>query len=132
MDDVNRLSTAFAATAFTATVTLGAIFAPSAAASDATASASVSTTTIAITTAITTTVPAPPDTINDFLPQDQNLGTCIGSLERPGCNTSNKSDFRTYLTFAALTLALAFIGWRITIGVKQRDRENTKPSGNTF
>ncbi len=120
MHDVNRLSSALVATAFTATVTLGAIFAPSASASDAT------------TVAITTTVPAPPDTINDFLPQDQNLGTCIGSLERPGCNTSNKSDFRTYLTFAALTLALAFIGWRITIGVKQRDRENTKPSGNTF
>ena len=128
MDDVNRLSSALAATAFTAVVTLGAIFAPNAAA----AGAAASPTTIAITIAITTTVPAPPDTINDFLPQDQNLGTCIGSLERPGCNTSNKSDFRTYLTFAALTLALVFIGWRITIGVKQRDRGNTKPSGNTF
>jgi hypothetical protein len=128
---VNRLSSALAAAAFTAAVTLGAIFAPSASATEATASAAASP-TIAITIAITTTVPAPPDTINDFLPQDQNLGTCIGSLERPGCNTSNKSDFRTYLTFAALTLALAFIGWRITIGVKQRDRENTKPSGNTF
>ena len=127
MDDVNRLSSAIAATAFTAMITLGAIFAPSASATGA--SAGVATGRHG---AIATTVPAPPDTVNDFLPEDQNLGTCIGSLERPGCNTSNKSDFRTYLTFAALTLALVFIGWRITVGIRQRERENTKPSGNTF
>lgn len=129
MDDVNRLLSALAATAFTATVTLGAVLAPSAAAAAAGSSTGITATRHG---AIVSTVPAPPDTINDFLPEDQNLGTCIGSLERPGCNTSNKSDFRTYLTLGVLTLALAFIGWRITIGVKQRDRSNTKPSGNTF
>jgi hypothetical protein len=127
MRAVNRLSTAFVAIAFSASVTIGAIFAPSVGAAGAIASASARTTTVA-----TTTVPAPSDTINDFLPTDENLGACIGSLERPGCNTSNKSDFRTYLTFAALTLGLAFIGWRITVGIKQRDRQHTKPSGNTF
>ena len=82
--------------------------------------------------AAVSTVPAPPDTVNDFLPEQENIGTCIGTLERPGCGSKAKGDFRQYLTFAVLLLGMAFIGWRITIGIRQRDREHTKPTGNTF
>lgn len=75
---------------------------------------------------------APPVTVNDFLPEEENVGTCIGTLERPGCGSKAKGDFRQYLTFLALALGLGFIGWRITIAIRKRDREYTKPSGNTF
>ena len=75
---------------------------------------------------------APPDTVNDLLPEVENIGTCIGTLERPGCGSKAKGDFRQYLTFFLLFLGMSFIGWRITIGVRKRDREHTKPTGNTF
>jgi hypothetical protein len=124
MHGVNRFSLARTLATFTVAVTVGVFFAPSAAI--AAAPQVVHATQLAATTS------APPDTVNDFLPEDANLSTCIGMLERPGCSTDSKSDFRTYLTFAFLTLGLCFIGWRIAVGIRQRDRSNNKPTGNTF
>lgn len=117
---MNRRPSALIALALAASLSFGLDAAPASAAQRSASVAAIST------------VPAPPDTINDFLPVEENIGTCIGTLERPGCGSKAKGDFRQYLTFAVLLLGMAFIGWRITLGVRKRDRELTKPPGNTF
>lgn len=58
---------------------------------------------------------------NDFLPEDQNIGTCIGAVDRPDCGSKSKGGWRMYLTFAVLILGMGFIGWRIARSIKARD-----------
>jgi hypothetical protein len=85
---------------------------------------------------------APPDTVvattieagtgpvatNDLLPDQNSLTDCIGSAEPANCGSKARADGHTYLVFIALAAGLAFIGWRITRGVKARDRAG-KPAG---
>ena len=66
---------------------------------------------------------APPTTDNEFIPKDQNLSDCVGTLERPNCGSSSKGDVRLYLTFGVLMTGMAFIGWRIAIAIRKRDRD---------
>jgi len=82
-------------------------------------------------TAPTTTVAAAPVVTNDFLPADQNLSDCVGTLELPNCGSSKKSDMRLYLTFAALMGGMGLIGWRIAVGIRKRDRDDPVPE-HTF
>jgi hypothetical protein len=79
----------------------------------------------------TTTIAAAPPATNDFLPTDQNLTDCVGTLELPNCGSEKKSDLRLYLTFAVLMGGMAVIGWRITVGIRRRDREMKVPE-HTF
>jgi hypothetical protein len=65
---------------------------------------------------------------NDFLPEDENLSSCIGTLQRPDCGSKSKGGWRMYLTFAVLMSGMAFIGWRITKGVRARDRVVNAPA----
>jgi hypothetical protein len=58
---------------------------------------------------------------NDFLP-NRNISDCVGTMERPNCGSRTKGGYQMYATFAALLLGMAFIGWRISIGVRARDR----------
>lgn len=58
---------------------------------------------------------------NDFLPEDQNIGTCIGAVDRPDCGSKSKGGWRMYLTFAVLIGGMGFIGWRIARSIKARD-----------
>lgn len=74
-------------------------------------------------------VPTPTD--NVFIPANQNLSDCVGSMELPNCGSPAKGDSRIYLTFAALMLGMGFIGWRISRGVRQRDRSEPTPD-HTF
>ena len=62
-------------------------------------------------------------TDNDLVPQDQNLSDCVGTLERPDCGAPKKSDLNMYLTFGVLMTGMAFIGWRIFVAVRKRDRD---------
>lgn len=69
---------------------------------------------------------APPSTeapiaTNDLLPQNNDVTNCIGTVESANCGSKARADGHTYLVFLALTLGLAFIGWRISRGVKARD-----------
>src|SRR4051812_12534681 len=64
---------------------------------------------------------APPTTDNDLIPTDQNLSDCVGTLERPDCGSSSKSDVNMYITFAVLMGGMAFIGWRVAIAIRKRD-----------
>jgi hypothetical protein len=58
---------------------------------------------------------------NDFLP-DRNISDCVGTMERPNCGSRTKGGYQMYATFAALLLGMAFIGWRIFLGVRARDK----------
>jgi hypothetical protein len=75
----------------------------------------------------TTTVTASAVTNNDFIPTNQDLSNCVGTLEQPNCGSSNKSDLRLDLTFAVLMVGMALIGWRIAIGIRNRDRDEQIP-----
>ena len=57
---------------------------------------------------------------NVFLPEG-NLSDCVGTVERPNCGSAEKGGRGTYLTLAVLVLGLAFIFWRISIGIRKRD-----------
>ena len=66
---------------------------------------------------------APATTDNDFIPTDQNLTDCVGTLEKPNCGSTNKNDAHMYLTFGVLMGGMALIGWRIAVAIRKRDRE---------
>ena len=70
----------------------------------------------------TATAPPADDGDNVFFPDEQNLDDCIGLLPRPGCGSDARGGWRQYLTMGVLALGLAFIGWRISKGVRARDR----------
>lgn len=57
---------------------------------------------------------------NDFIPAE-NIGSCVGTVERPNCGSKSKGGWRMYLTFAVLVSGMAFIGWRIARSVRARD-----------
>lgn len=57
---------------------------------------------------------------NVFLPEG-NLSDCVGTVERPNCGSTEKGGTGTYLTLGVLVLGLAFIFWRISIGIRSRD-----------
>jgi hypothetical protein len=58
---------------------------------------------------------------NPFLP-DKNLSDCVGTNEQPNCGSPEKGTKGTYMTFAVLIAGLGFIFWRISIGVRARDK----------
>ena len=74
---------------------------------------------------------APPTTIvssvgpiatNDLLPENNNLGNCVGLAESANCGSKARADGHTYLVFLALAAGLTFIGWRVGRGIRARDR----------
>lgn len=67
---------------------------------------------------------------NPFIPEDPNIGDCVSSLPRPGCGAEASTSAKTALTFAVLMLAMAFIGWRIARGVRQRDSSASRSGEN--
>ena len=62
-----------------------------------------------------------PTATNDLLPDSNDVTRCIGTVEQANCGSRARADGHTYLVFLALTLGLAFIGWRIARGVRARD-----------
>jgi hypothetical protein len=64
---------------------------------------------------------ATPDTANVFTPDDQNVSSCVGTLERPDCGSKSKGGWRMYLTFAVLIGGMSFVFWRVVKSVRQRD-----------
>jgi hypothetical protein len=68
-----------------------------------------------------------PTATNDLLPDANNLNDCVGTAEPANCGSRARADGHTYLVFLALAAGLGFIGWRISRGVRARDRA-TKPA----
>lgn len=82
----------------------------------------------AATTPPTPPTPSAPPVTNDFIPDDQNLSDCIGTLQRPGCGSESKGDWQTLLVFGVLVAGLTFIGWRIVAGLRSPPRATTSVS----
>ena len=86
--------------------------------------AKVAETAVPATTVPTTDLRGTPVTGiagNQFIPEDQNISSCVGTNERPNCGSKSKGGYHLYLVFAALFGGVGFIGWRVARGVKARD-----------
>ncbi len=58
---------------------------------------------------------------NVYTPDNANVSSCVGTMERGDCGSKSKGGWRMNVTFAVLMSGMAFIGWRIARGVRQRD-----------
>jgi hypothetical protein len=67
------------------------------------------------------TVPDGGAETNVFTPEDANVSSCVGTLERADCGSKSKGGWRMYLTFAVLMSGMGFIGWRIARSIRARD-----------
>ena len=67
---------------------------------------------------------------NVYVPEDENVSSCVGTLERPDCGSKSKGGWRMYLTFAVLMAGMGFIGWRIARGIRARDAVVNKVSAD--
>lgn len=74
--------------------------------------------------------PAPATEINVFTPEDANVSSCVGTMERPDCGSKSKGGWRMYLTFAVLMSGMGFIGWRIARSIRQRDAVMNTPKAD--
>jgi hypothetical protein len=88
--------------------------------------------TAAVTTGTTAAQADAPPATNDFVPTDQNLSSCVGTLELPNCGSEKKGDLQLYLTFGALVAGVSVIGWRISKGLKRNEREGHNAPTNTY
>ena len=50
---------------------------------------------------------------NGFIPDEQNVSSCVGTNERPNCGSKSKGGWRMYLVFAALAGGVGFGRWAI-------------------
>jgi hypothetical protein len=67
--------------------------------------------------------PSPPPTTvadNPYIPQDQNLSSCVSALPRPGCGSKSQGGWRQTLVFGVVVAGLGFIGWRLVRSVRRR------------
>ena len=70
--------------------------------------------------AMTATVPdPPPDTVNEFLPDERNLSDCVGVLEKPGCGSKERGGMMMNVVFLVVIGGMSFIFWRIIVGVRK-------------
>jgi hypothetical protein len=71
----------------------------------------------------------PNSTINDFIPEDRPIGDCISAAPKPGCGSEARGGWRQGLVMLALVLGLAFVGWRIVVGVRRTSPPADPESG---
>ena len=62
----------------------------------------------------------PPISANDFIPEDRDLTSCIGVLERPGCGSESRGGWRQTLVFVVLFVGLAIVFGNVVRGVRKR------------
>lgn len=62
----------------------------------------------------------PPVTVNEFLPEERNLGDCVGALERPGCGSEARGGWRQTLVFVAVAGGLALVLGRVAWATRRR------------
>ena len=68
------------------------------------------------------TVESPATTVNEFLPEEQNLSDCIGALERPGCGSKARGGWRQTLTFTVMAAGLVLVFGRIFWAARKKSR----------
>lgn len=79
-----------------------------------------------------TTVPTPTDdvtidTANPFLPEDQDLTACVGTLQRPGCGSSERGGWHQNLVAIAMVGGLLIVFGRVAWSVR---RNRNRPKGD--
>lgn len=65
--------------------------------------------------------PRPPITANEFFPEDRDLTSCIGVLERPGCGSEERGGWRQALTLLAVVGGLAIVFGNVVRSVRKRN-----------
>jgi hypothetical protein len=64
----------------------------------------------------------PPITANDFIPEERDLTSCIGVLERPGCGSESRGGWRQTVILVAIFGGLAIIFGNVARGVRKNRR----------
>jgi len=59
------------------------------------------------------------DTANPFLPDDQDLTTCVGTLERPGCGSESRGGWHQNLVAVAMIGGLLIVFGRVAWGIRR-------------
>ncbi len=65
---------------------------------------------------------APPDTINEFLPEDRSIGDCISALPKPGCGSEARGGWHQDLVLLAILGGVSFIAWRVVRSARKVSR----------
>jgi len=61
----------------------------------------------------------PPVTVSDFFPESENLSTCTGFAERPGCGSESRGGWRQTAVLAAILLGLVVVFGNVIRGVRR-------------
>ena len=69
----------------------------------------------------------PPNSANDFIPEERDLTSCIGVLERPGCGSESRGGWRQTLILLAIFAGLAVVFGNVARGVQRNRREQQQP-----
>jgi hypothetical protein len=72
------------------------------------------------TTTIAPVETRPPITANDFFPEERDVTSCIGVLERPGCGSENRGGWRQTLILVAIFGGLAVVFANVARGVRKK------------
>ena len=74
------------------------------------------------------TTEAPVVTANPFLPEEADLTSCIGMLQRPGCGSEERGGWHQYLVAVAMVGGLLIVFGRVAWGVARNRRNSELPS----
>jgi hypothetical protein len=72
---------------------------------------------------VTTEVPVV--TANPFLPEEADLTSCIGMLQRPGCGSEERGGWHQYLVAIAMVGGLLIVFGRVAWGVRRSQKNAT-------
>jgi hypothetical protein len=61
----------------------------------------------------------PPITANDFIPEERDLTSCIGVLERPGCGSESRGGWRQTMILVAIFGGLVVVFGNVARGVRK-------------
>jgi hypothetical protein len=59
------------------------------------------------------------DEANPFLPEDRDLTTCIGMLQRPGCGSESRGGWHQNVVAIVMVAGLLLVFGRVAWGVRQ-------------
>ena len=77
---------------------------------------------------VTTEVPVV--TANPFLPEEVDLTSCIGMLQRPGCGSEERGGWHQYLVAGALAAGLLIVFGRVAWSVRQSQKRTADSSSD--
>jgi len=63
--------------------------------------------------------PPPVVTVNEFLPEDRDLGDCLSALPKPDCGSKAHGGWRQGLVLGAILAGLGVIVWRIVVSSRR-------------